>query len=193
MRFAFVAQDGYNIAQSDEMTIMVERTGSRFALNLPKSQYTRGETYQIFWNVANSDRAPINCQNVDILLSTDGGYRFNQILAKSVLNSGSAWVTIPVDSALGNQARFKLKCSDNIFFALSYRDFVITDKTTSVTFKYNDEDQPEPDLKDTDPDAVPLVNNVTNTVVNASSGASGGSFGIYLFLSCLYLIRWKYR
>ena len=131
MRFAFVAQDGYNIAQSDEMTIQVERTGSRFALNLPKSQYTRGETYQVFWNVANTDQAPINCQNVDISLSTDGGYRFNQILAKNVLNSGSAWVTIPVDSAIGNQGRFKLKCSDNIFFAVSYRDFVITDKTTS--------------------------------------------------------------
>ena len=75
MSFAFVAQDGYNIAQSDEMTIQVVRSGSRFALNLPKSQYTRGETYQLFWNVANTDQAPINCQNVDISLSTDGGYR----------------------------------------------------------------------------------------------------------------------
>ena len=68
---------------------------------------------------------------------------FNEVLAENSPNTGSAWVTIPVDATLGNKGRFKLKCSDNIFFAVSYRDFVITDKTTSVTYKYNDEDQPE--------------------------------------------------
>ena len=189
MRFAFVAQDGYNIAQSDEMSIQVERSGSRFALNLPKSQYIRGETYQVFWNVANTDQAPINCQNVDISLSTDGGYLFNQILAKSVLNSGSAWVTIPVDSAIGNQGRFKLKCSDNIFFAVSYRDFVVTDKTTQVIYKYNDEDQPEPELKDTDIDVIAVVNNVANDSSGDVSDSAGGVFDYCLFFLSLLLIR----
>ena len=189
MRFAFVAQDGYNIAQSDEMTIQVERTGSRFALNLPKSQYTLGETYQVFWNVANTDQAPINCQNVDISLSINGGYHFNHVLAENSPNTGSAWITIPVDSAIGNRGRFKLKCSDNIFFAVSYRDFVITDKTTSVTYKYNDEDQPEPELKDTDIDVIAVVNNVANDISGVVSDSSGGAFDFCLFFLSLLLIR----
>ncbi len=73
LNFSFVAQDGVNVAQSDEMKINVARTGSRFALNLPKSQYTIGESYQVLWNVADTNKPPVNCQNVDLFLSSDGG------------------------------------------------------------------------------------------------------------------------
>ena len=56
LRFKFVAQDGYNAAQSDEMQIQVKRTGSRFALDLPRAYYTLGNDYKIGWNVANIPR-----------------------------------------------------------------------------------------------------------------------------------------
>ncbi len=191
MRFAFVAQDGFNIAQSDEVTIQVERTGSRFALNLPRSQYTLGETYQIFWNVADTNTPPVNCQNVDISISTDGGFQFNQELAKNIANTGMAWITIPVNSEVSYQGRFKLKCSDNIFYALSYRDFVVTDKDIQVTNKYSDENQPELDLKDPNLDVIAVVNNAPNDNSGDVSDSAGGAFDFFFFLFSLLIFRQK--
>ena len=45
LTMSFVAQDGFNPAVSDEMNVKVVRTGSRFALNYPRTYYTRGSTY----------------------------------------------------------------------------------------------------------------------------------------------------
>ncbi len=148
MNFRFVVQDSYNITQSDNMAVQVWRTGSRFALNLPRSQYTVGDTYKILWNVANTDRAPVNCENVDIALSVNGGYQFNYILGKNVPNTGEAWVTIPAEIAATNKGRFKLSCSDNIFFSLSSRSFKLNQNDHKNRVILADEDQPERNLAD---------------------------------------------
>ena len=194
MNFSFVAQDGVNAAQSDEMKINVARTGSRFALNLPKSQYTIGEYYEILWNVGGTDKAPVNCQNVDLYLSTDDGLNFTTVVAKDLSNKGDAWVLIPATAKKTNEGRFKLKCSDNIFFALSYRNFVLTDKTTQVTYKHGDEDQPETNLKDTDLSVVSTSNEISPSSPNTnttSQGSSGGGLINYwlLLISCVLLMR----
>ncbi|TCJ88462.1 reprolysin-like metallopeptidase [Cocleimonas flava] len=195
MNFSFVAQDGMNVAQSDEMKINVARTGSRFALNLPKSQYTLGESYQIFWNVAATDKSPVSCQNVDLYLSTNGGQTFPTVIEKNLPNKGDAWVLIPATVQKTNESRFKLKCSDNVFFAVSQRNFVLTDKTTQVTFKHADEDQSEANLKDTDLNAVVTNNEVSavssNDSTSTSQGSSGGGLINYWFLllSCVLLMK----
>ena len=148
MNFRFVVQDSYNITQSDSMAVQVWRTGSRFALNLPRSQYTVGDTYKIRWNVANTDKTPVNCENVDIALSVDDGYQFNHILGKNIPNTGEAWVTIPSEIVATNRGRFKLSCSDNIFFALSYRSFKLNQSDHKSRVILADEDQPERNLAD---------------------------------------------
>ncbi len=188
LEFNFVVQDGHNVAQNDSMSIQVVRTGSRFALNMPRAQYNLGETYRVFWNVAETDVQPINCSNVDILLSTDGGIQFNQELAKNIANTGSAWITIPLDSQISSKGRFKLKCSNNIFYTVSYRDFALAEIKTPIAFHYNDEDQPEQDLKDTDINIVAVVNNVTNVAENTST-SGGGAFGLWWFFFGLLVIR----
>ena len=148
MNFRFVVQDSHNITQSDNMAVQVWRTGSRFALNLPRSQYTVGETYKILWNVANTDKAPVNCENVDIALSVNGGYQFNYVLGENVPNTGEAWVTIPSGIAATSGGRFKLSCSDNIFFALSYRSFKLNQNDHNNRVILADEDKPERNLAD---------------------------------------------
>ncbi len=177
LRFKFVAQDGYNAAQSDEMQIQVKRTGSRFALNLPRTRYTLGDDHKITWNVANTDKAPIHCDRVDVSISTDGGYNF-EMLEEGVANTGEAWIYLPTTLAQTNQARFKLSCSNNIFFAISYRDF-------SLSFDDVDEAPepgPEPGLRDRSASVAPPGTSA-GSAGNGIVSSGGGSFNpLWIFL-----------
>jgi hypothetical protein len=82
-----------------------------------------GASGTIMWNVASTDKAPINCNAVNILLSTDGGYNYPIILASNVPNTGSAEVTMP--DIASSQARIKVEAADNIFFNYSDANFTI--------------------------------------------------------------------
>lgn len=184
LNFSFVVQDGYNSSQSDDMKLQVIRTGSRFALNLPQASYNRGDTQKIYWNVANTDKPPINCTEVNISLSTDGGYLFDQKLATNISNTGEAWVTIPSSSALTSRGRFKLECSGNIFFAISYRDFIVKDNSSDIGIVYVDENQPELNLEDR---RLGENGGASSIAVETNAKASGGSIS-YFFLLFLMLI-----
>ncbi len=122
LNFKFVVQDGFNSARSDAMKINVKRTGSRFALEKPRAYYALGRSHTVKWNVANTDKAPINCDSVDIALSVDGGYSFPHALLAHVPNTGSASIFLKTTLPEVYQARFKVKCSDNIFFDISNRN-----------------------------------------------------------------------
>jgi hypothetical protein len=126
LNFKFVVQDGFNSARSDAMKINVKRTGSRFAIEKPRAYYALGKTHTIKWNVANTDKAPINCANVDVLLSVDGGYSFPHRLADNVPNTGNTSVLLETTLPEVYQARFKVKCSNNIFFAISNKNIKLT-------------------------------------------------------------------
>jgi len=188
LHFKLVVRDGQNTAQSDSMTVYVVRTGSRFALNLPRSYYLRGDTYPVYWNVANTVQAPIHCNNINISLSTDGGETFATLLAEQVPNTGKAWVTIPTDSQISYAARFKIRCTNNIFFAISYRDFSIIDLGDASHVIVNPgEDQPEPNLED-----VRLSDSTNDVDVSAEDTAQkeGGGSIDWLLLALLG-VYWK--
>ena len=197
MHFSFVAQDSYNAAQSDQMSIKVIRTGSRFALNLPRSFYNRGESYPIKWNTAGTNKAPINCDSVDVYLSTNSNYTFNQLVAKNLPNTGEAWISIPHEARLTSKGRFKLACSNNIFFAISYRDFSITDTDDYKPQPFSDEDQSEPDIQDINlsESNVAQTSNLTATSDDTGSGAAGLIELLLIFLLAIFrvLSRTKFR
>jgi hypothetical protein len=189
LKFRLVVQDSHNTTQSDAMSILVRRTGSRFALNLPRSQYSLGGTHKILWNVAATDVAPVNCSSVDISLSVDGGYHFKKILGEGLPNTGEAWVTIPSTSPITSRGRFKISCSNNIFFAVSYRNFSINNQNDSERQILNDEDQPELKLKDVDLSKIDDLK-----YAEPSSLEAGGSFEwlfAFFFLTVTGLIRFK--
>lgn len=189
MHFRFVAQDSHNAAQSDMMVIKVIRTGSRFSLNLPRSFYNRGESYQIKWNTAGTNKAPINCDSVDVYLSTDSRYTFNLPVAKNLPNTGEAWITIPTETKLTSKGRFKLACSNNIFFAISYRDFSITDTDDYKPQSYPNENQAEPQTKDIDLSVSDTSQTASQSANNEHDGSTtGGSFGL-LFMFLFTLLR----
>jgi hypothetical protein len=81
-------------------------------------------TADIIWNVANTNAAPINCLNVDILLSTDGGLTFPDTLVANTANDGTQTITIPsLPTAIG---RIMVKARNNIFFNVNRADITIS-------------------------------------------------------------------
>src|SRR5262249_38252316 len=90
---------------------------TRWAANHPST---------VTWNVANTTAAPVNCNAVDILYSSDSGQTFAAVLANGVPNSGSAHVTSPNTGTLS--ARIEVRCNGNVFFDVSPGNFsIITD------------------------------------------------------------------
>ena len=123
LNFKLTAQDGKKNTSSDQLTLQVQNTGTRFALDLPYSHYTLGESTKLTWNVAKTNQEPINCSELDVYLSTNGGKTFTTKLASNITNTGSASVYLPNHLDPSDHGRFKIACSDNIFFAISYYDF----------------------------------------------------------------------
>lgn len=89
-----------------------------------------GEYQDVTWDVANTDKAPINCKTVDILLSTDGGStnNFPIVLASGVPNTGKACIKVPNNpTSIG---RIKVRAVNNIFFHVSRFPVSISNATT---------------------------------------------------------------
>ncbi len=80
----------------------------------------------ITWDPAGTNMGVIDCQTVNILLSTDGGNSFSTTLASGVANDGSESITFP--SVMTSNARIRIECatSDCIkFFDISNDEFTI--------------------------------------------------------------------
>lgn len=92
--------------------------------------WSEGFTETVTWNVAGTTANGVNCNAVDIFLSTDGGQNFNIQLAQGVPNNGSASITVPTVNT--SQARVMVKCANNIFFDVSNFNFTIQFDCSSV-------------------------------------------------------------
>jgi len=96
------------------------------------TSYAVGERVLIQWDVANTDVAPVNAKTVDIYISTNGGYDLDHTLMIKTLNDGEEYVYIP--DALTNEARIKIKASENIFFDYNDTDFSIVEASQAGYF-----------------------------------------------------------
>ncbi|WP_266159442.1 reprolysin-like metallopeptidase [Dyella silvatica] len=137
LKFRVTVRDG--VATSDanssgpttttgDVTVNVVNTGSAFAVTAPSTAVNwKADSQQtISWNVAKTDVAPISCAKVRVDLSLDGGHVYQPTpLLASTDNNGSAKVTLPSKIA-STKARFKISCTDNIFFAVSPKNATIS-------------------------------------------------------------------
>ncbi|MCK5002473.1 MAG: hypothetical protein KAJ92_04255 [Gammaproteobacteria bacterium] len=128
LRFRLTARDGSGGVDEDDMLVTVDGDSGPFELLQPTTSVnlTPSLPQSIQWNAACTTAAPVNCANVDILLTKDNGATFTTLLA-STPNSGIASVMLtPGDTTT---ARIKVACSDNIFFDISNVDFEINSST----------------------------------------------------------------
>ncbi|HQI42196.1 MAG TPA: M12 family metallo-peptidase [Ignavibacteriaceae bacterium] len=129
MNFRLTARDnkagGGGVDYKQMSTFYVDGNSGPFVVTSPNTNVSwYGNSQQtITWNVANTSSSPVNCSNVKILLSTDGGYNFNTVLVASTPNDGSEIVTIP--NTPTSQARIKVEAIGNIFFDISNINFKI--------------------------------------------------------------------
>lgn len=101
-------------------------TAGPFRVTSPNTSnitWTAGEQVEVTWDVANTDNALVNCQSVDILLSTDGGHTFDIVVASGTYNDGSETIIVP--DVASSTVRLKIKAAKNIFFDLSNSNFEI--------------------------------------------------------------------
>ena len=109
----------------DQITFFAADSSGNFRVLSPNGGqiWTVGELQTIVWDVADSDQFPVNCYNIDILLSEDGGYTYPHLIAADRENNGTAVITVP--NIVGNEIRIKVKASDNIFFDISNNNNII--------------------------------------------------------------------
>ncbi|MEY2811513.1 MAG: hypothetical protein RI991_508 [Bacteroidota bacterium] len=109
-----------------DVVITVHGTAGPFAVTAPNTNVSwgAGTTQNVTWSVNRTNLAPINCANVKISLSTDGGQTFPIVLSESTPNDGLHPVTLP--NNLSTTARIKIEAVGNIFFDISNTNFTIT-------------------------------------------------------------------
>lgn len=107
------------------LDLSVVAAAGPFAVTIPNTNVSwPGNSNQtVTWNVANTTASPVSCANVDISLSTDGGFTYTTLLSNTP-NDGTESVLLPVLTS--TTARIMVKCSDNVFFDISNVNFTIT-------------------------------------------------------------------
>jgi subtilisin-like proprotein convertase family protein len=117
-----------------DVTVTVDGNSGPFILNYPSATgivWAGATTETVTWAVAGTDLAPVNCSNVDILLSTDGGLTYPTVLVSNVPNDGSQLINVP--NIATTTARVMVICASGTFFDISNNDFEITMATFDYT------------------------------------------------------------
>jgi chitodextrinase len=128
LNFRFTVRDnraGGSANNSDDVLIAVNATAGPFLVTSPNTavSYVGGSSQTITWNVAGTTANGVNCANVDILLSTNGGSSWTTVLTGTI-NDGSHAIVIP--NSPSTTCRIMIKGSNHIFFDVSNTNFTIT-------------------------------------------------------------------
>jgi hypothetical protein len=134
MNFAFTVRDNVSNGAAttrDDTIIVVDGSAGPFEVTSQNTNTTlKGNSTQtITWNVANTNASLINCAQVNILLSTDGGNTYPNVLVSNTPNDGTQDVILT--NITTTEARIKIEPVNNIFYAVNSTNFSI-DKTANV-------------------------------------------------------------
>lgn len=131
MTFKLTVRDnrpnGAGVTNNDTVvTLIVDSASGPFAVTVPNTNLTwQAGTYEtVTWNVLSTNLPPVNCANVRLLLSTDGGNTYPVIINANTPNDGSEVIIVPDNPGTTN--RIRVEAADNYFFDISNTNFTIT-------------------------------------------------------------------
>jgi len=108
-------------------TVTVDDSAGPFRVTSQNNQedpWLANDTQTITWDVANTDNpSGIDAQEVDILLSLDGGETFTEVVLENTPNDGEEDIVVP--DVITSNARIMVKASTNIFFDINDQAFAI--------------------------------------------------------------------
>ncbi|PCI62191.1 MAG: hypothetical protein COB35_04435 [Gammaproteobacteria bacterium] len=127
LNFRLVVRDGKGSVVNDAVKLAIIGNEQGFSIIEPSvGSRWLGTKQMIVWQTANTELAPVLCPRVDILLSTDSGKNFPQTILANTENDGDQEIELPATNS--EQARIKISCNNNIFFAINSGDInIITD------------------------------------------------------------------
>ncbi len=131
LNFRVTVRDGYGGVNSANASYTVTDSAGPFLVTAPNTAVTvsGGSSYNVTWNVAGTASAPVSCANVNISLSSDGGFTYPYSLASATPNDGAQSVTIPSIST--TTARIKVACATSVFFDISDANFTVNGSSCS--------------------------------------------------------------
>ena len=137
LNFSFLVRDNYSgggsTARDDVKVEVVD--AEAFTISAPNTavSWDAGSTQTITWTKGTSDVAPINCLNVNIKLSIDGGVTFPITIKANTPNDGTEDIVIP--NNISTTSRIMVEAADNIFYNVNSTNFTIN--STVPTFIMN--------------------------------------------------------
>ncbi|WP_194767213.1 reprolysin-like metallopeptidase [Tamlana sp. I1] len=121
----------------DDMRVTFDANYGPFEVtsqNTESIRWISGTTEKITWNVNNTNKLS-GAEQVDILLSTDGGLNYGTILASHVTNNGAYTIIVP--NVPAPYCRLMVVASNNYFFSINSHDFSINYKVETTCTQYS--------------------------------------------------------
>lgn len=141
--FSFLVRDnnagGGSTARDDMKVIVTSADAFGVTSQTTSETLSSGESTVVTWHKGTTDIAPIDCKNVHIKLSIDGGITFPIILKTNTPNDGSESIIIP-DNAT-TKARIMVEAADNIFYNVNTSAFTIVSSTPTFLITDNSGEQ----------------------------------------------------
>ncbi len=130
LKFRLTARDNDPLAGGvnwSEIALQSDAGSGPFKItsNNNRDTFSKGGFIYLTWDVKNTDRAPVDCQWVDIWLSEDGGFSFNLPLKLKTANDGGEWISLPGHPV--TKGRLKIKAVQHVFFDINDADLIIED------------------------------------------------------------------
>ena len=138
MKFGVTVRDNFvhgGQTASKENVITFDGNSGPFKVtsqNIAETWYS-GTSQTITWDVANTNNAPVNCSNVNILFSKDGGLTYPIVLASNVSNNGNRLVVAPLDET--TEGRVKIESVSNVFYTINAANITVQNSEFVMNFQ----------------------------------------------------------
>jgi Metallo-peptidase family M12B Reprolysin-like/Secretion system C-terminal sorting domain len=109
------------------LSFTVSGTAGPLAITAPNitTTWSAGSNQTITWNVNSTNVTPINCTNVSILFSTDGGLTYSNTILASTPNDGTETIVVPSLSTITGRIKVSCNFSNYSFFDINDANITI--------------------------------------------------------------------